>query len=100
MSKKKHGAPVTVGELRAMPVGSKVFCYWAKDDDPNDVRMNYEANVFSNRSENDRGQNLEFTSCQDEYDQWDIDISKFTYRDSDIGVSNSRGMVYFYRLPE
>jgi hypothetical protein len=77
--------PLTVDELFALEPGDTFRVYWAKDDDPNDVRLNYETLEISDMDE-------ETIWASDDY-IW----SRKDFVGSSNCLNTSRGYAYFYR---
>lgn len=77
---------LSIRDLFAMKPGDKYRVYWAKDDDPQYVRLNYDTQtVLSNDGE---------TLTDGDYD-WYLSEA---HDDLDNNVlDTSRGLAYFYR---
>jgi hypothetical protein len=79
--------PLPIAELRKLRVGDKFVVYWAKDDDPERVRCNYETQTVAEVTEDG------IILTTNDYD-WAPDGD--TDLDGNV-IDTSRGYAYFYR---
>lgn len=82
----RKGNPLPVSQLFNKKAGDKVFIYWAKDNDPDDVRLNGIYKILWNENGT-----MECPECY----EWDKDeIIDGTQNCLDT----SRGLAYFYEV--
>lgn len=77
---------LSIKELFNLKPGEKFIVYWAKDDDPRDVRLNYKTQIITSNDKetitvDDLGYEWYKTECPDEEDNL---------------LDTSRGYAYFY----
>jgi len=82
-------SPLPVGELFKLKPGDRFVAYWAKDDDPRDIRINYETLTV----EANDGKTITDNGGFDWYTDEIVDPNGNQ-------LNTSRGYAYFYRSRE
>lgn len=85
-----HDKRMSRAELEALKVGDKVYIFYAKDDNPENVRSDFEHEVVKTGTIIGRGRMIN-TSGGDTV--WDWDLAR--YDNLVRGIDTSRGYAYF-----
>lgn len=82
---------LSISKLFRLLPGDKFIVYWAKDDDPQYVRLNYEVQIVAHND----GESLQ---TEDDY-EWCRDECAGLNPEENI-LDTSRGHAYFYEAPD